>query len=133
MSQLGLNKQLSSFKRGKRKLMKELGDNSHKFFVKNFDAQGFVNVPKKRWRPLKHPRRNGTTKPILVDTGKLKNSGKVFVQSRNRASVMFTAKYASFHNKGGGKLPKRQFSGESRVLNKQNEKIILNYIHNRLR
>jgi len=128
MSQLGLNKQLAAFKRNKRALIRDISRNSKNFFQEtNFKNQAFTDVPRKRWKNLKRPRRDGSTKPILVDTGKLKNSAKFQVIGSNRGRVRFTAKYASFHNVGGGNLPKRQFSGESKILNKQNEKILLNY------
>ena len=130
MSILGLDKDLRRFKNGKRKLMKDLADNSKKFFqITNFNAQAFVDVPRKKWKKLKVPRPG----LILVKTGAMRASGESRVQSSTRATVKFKAKYSSFHNQGTAKLPKRQFSGESKVLNKQNDKIILNYTKRKLR
>lgn len=124
MSKMGLDRQLSSFKRSKKILMRELSRNSKDFFQKtNFSSQSFVDVPSSRWKALKKPRPG----LILVKTGALRRSAKWKVTGSNRASVMFTVPYASFHNDGAGRLPKRQFSGESKILNKQNEKILLNY------
>lgn len=129
MSQLGIDKQLKSFIRGKKSLMRDLADNSKSFFQDtNFNARAFVDVPRKRWSK----RKDNKPHPILEKTGKLRNSARARVQSSTRASVEFTAPYASFHNSGTRRLPKRQFSGESRRLNKGNEKIILTYTRSKL-
>jgi len=130
MSQLGIGRDLKSFIRGKRSLMRDLAVNSKEFFQKtNFGSRAFVDVPRRRWKR----RKDNLPHPILEKTGKLRRSARHRVQSRTRALVEFTARYASFHNTGTGRLPKRQFSGESRVLNRQNEKIIVNYIHKKLK
>lgn len=134
MSQLGLDKQLTAFKRSKRTIIRDITRNTKNFFQEtNFKNQAFTDTPRRKWKKLKRPRPNGTTKPILVDTGRLKNSAKYQVIGNSRGRVRFTAPYASFHNNGGGKLPRRQFSGESKILNKQNNKILLNYTRKRLK
>ena len=128
MSQLGLNRQLNQFKRNKRALMDDLAKNSLDFFQDtNFKNQAFTDVPRKRWKKLKKPRPDGSTRPILIRTGRLRRSGKKRTLSRSRSQVRFTAPYASYHNEGTRKLPRRQFSGESRLLNRQNKKILVNY------
>lgn len=130
MSKLGLHKQLNSFRRGQRALMKSLAVNSKEFFQRrNFNEQAFVDTPRRRWAKLKKPRPG----LILVKTGKLRKSAKARVSGSTRAIVEFKAPYASFHNEGAGRLPQRQFSGESRILNRQNEKILLTYTKRKLR
>ena len=134
MSQLGLDKQLAAFRRNQRTVIKEMTNNSGDFFQEtNFKNQAFTDTPRKRWKNLKRPRRNGTTKPILVDTGRLQKSRRDNIIGKTRGKVRFLAPYASFHNDGARNLPKRQFSGESKILNKQNEKILLNYTSKYLR
>lgn len=130
MSQLGLDRQLNSFRRGKRSLIKGIAITSTNFFKDNFKEQRFVNLKSgRRWKKLKRPRKDGSIKPILVDTGNLKKSGKWHVVSESRAFVIFNAPYASFHNKGvKGRLPVRKFSGRSKKLNLRVEKLIDRYI-----
>jgi phage gpG-like protein len=134
MSQLGLNRKLSAFKRNKRTIIKKIVDNSGDFFQNtNFKNEAFTDTRRKRWKKLKRPRPDGSTRPILQDTGKLRRSRRDKIIGNTRGRVMFTAKYASFHNNGTGKLAKRQFSGESKILNRQNEKLLLNYTSKYLR
>ncbi len=128
MSKSDLRRSGTLFKRGKRSLMRSLARNTLTLFQSNFTAQAFRDIPRKKWKRLKKPRKDGSTRPILVDTGNLLASGKTVVNSPYRAKIMFKAKYASYHNKGTGRLPKRQFSGDSKIVDRSNEKIIVNYI-----
>lgn len=59
------------------------------------------------WLPLKRPRPDGKSTPILIDTGALKNS--ISVRSKSfSAEIGSPIFYASFHNEGTDKMAKRQ-------------------------
>ena len=78
MSKIGLNKVLSSFRRGKRPLMRRLVKNSTKFFKDNFKKQYFVDRPQTRqWAKLKQPRSG--PKKVLVKTGRMRRSIRGFI------------------------------------------------------
>ena len=129
MSKLGLDRQLSSFRRGKRTLMRAIVSKSARFFDENFSRQGWKNVNTRRWKPLKRPRPG----LILVKTGKMRRRVRKVVHSRNRGSVIYTAPYSSYHNNGTDRMPARKFLGQSTDLDKIVDRVIIDYIRRRLR
>ncbi|GHT56959.1 hypothetical protein AGMMS50268_13350 [Spirochaetia bacterium] len=102
----------------------ELDYISKKAFEKEKDP-----VTDEAWEPLKHPREDGSTNPILVDGGQLKRS--LVWQSFPDGSVIFGSNmvYARIHQLGGaagrgGKslIPARPYMGvpqdfDRRILN----------------
>lgn len=69
------------------------------------------------------PRKKNYLYPALTKTGKLKNS----IHSEKNV-VKADAYYASYHNEGTGKLPQRQFIGDSRAMDDK----MLKYITDKL-
>lgn len=132
MSKMGLNKALLRFESGKRTLIGLLVKSARAHFQRNFVKQGFDG---KGWDALKRPRPDGSTTPILVDTGNLRGNIRERIFSRNMGNVIFNAPYASYHNEGNPKtnLPQRKFAGKSRALDAKANKIILSYIKRKLR
>lgn len=59
------------------------------------------------WDPLKRPRPDGKSTPILVDTGALKNSFSAQAKE-DAAWIGSPIFYASFHNVGTSTMAKRQ-------------------------
>ena len=101
-------------------MMAQLGNNSKNFFqVDNWEAQGFIDKSVKKWKPVKN---KPTGQKILVRTGRLRRSGTSKVTGRGRAVVEFTAPYASYVNED------RPFVGDSHALDKENAKIITNFM-----
>ena len=88
---------------------------------RSFARQGFDGT---RWKKLKKPKK--VSKPLLVNTGKLKNS---FTTRRKTKSVTIYSKvpYAVYHNEGTGKIPKRQMIGVTDKLKKDITKIFYEY------
>lgn len=87
-------------------------DESIKFFKKSFDNKGFTDETLIRWKRRKKQQPWG----LLNKTGTLKNSIRKLSKTKLSFSVGTTLSYASYHNDGTNRLPKRQFIGDSRKL-----------------
>lgn len=99
---------------------------------KAFNDEGFTNNNLIKWKPLKRKREAPyTNNKILTRTGALKNSLKVRANSSKIdfiVTVFSDKKYADIHNYGlrgrafgkyPFKMPKRQFIGYSKVLDRK--------------
>lgn len=104
--------------------------------AKAFNDEGWTNNTLIKWKPLKRKReRPYTNNKILNKTGSLKNSIKARSNSnRSEYSVTIYSNkvYADIHNWGQRgkafgkypfKMPKRQFMGYSKVLDKKLQRI----------
>lgn len=109
---------------------------------KAFNDEGFTNNTLIKWKPLKRKReRPYTNNKILNKTGALKNSLKVRVKTTKlefSVNVYSDKIYADIHNYGmyGNafgrkrfKMPKRQFLGYSKVLDRKLESYFRNRIN----
>lgn len=118
-----------AIKRAQRKLKnrvpKLIGEHARRFFANSFTKEGFTDLTLDKWDRREKETRRSSGKKILSDRGFLKNSIR-----RTRATpkkIMVSSvglRYARIHNDGGGKLPKRQFMGDSRRLNKEIKRLI---------
>lgn len=110
----------------------EMGKIAIAHYKESFDREGFNNVPFMHWKLLKKKRAWPYTKnKILNKTGRLKNSLRYRTYTRVssiRVDVFTNVPYAAVHNFGlragrgkGFKMPKRQFLGYSKVLEKKLE------------
>ena len=112
-------------------LKTEIGQMSVQHFKQSFNKEGFNDIPFVRWQPLKRARKRYANRKILTQTGALKNSlnhaGRL---TRNEWNVVVwsTKIYAKIHNEGlmglafgkyPFKMPKRQFMGNSNILDKK--------------
>ena len=85
---------------------------------RNFDRQGFLyNMS---WTPLSAGTRKQrasqgypANRPILVRSGKLRDSVKTKSVSRDTATVVNPTSYAPYHQFGTGKIPKRTILSSS--------------------
>lgn len=122
-------------------LKDEVKDMAVKHFTKSFDLEGFNDVPVKKWKPLKRQRPEPyRSNKILTKTGALKSSlrAKSYVGQRVWWIEMYSnVPYANVHNEGlrsgrgrGFKMPKRQFMGDSKMLDKNIQTRINNRINN---
>lgn len=89
-------------------LPQKVGALVFKFFMKNFERQGFEDQNFKKWERLKNP----TGRKILQDTGRLKAGFQYWVRG-NLIRVFNLVPYAAYHQ------PKRKMLGESEVLKEQ--------------
>ena len=126
-------------------LKNEIGEIAVKHFKKSFDKEGFNNEPFVKWKPLKRERKRYANRKILTQTGALKNS----LQYKSRLTktewsvvVTSTKIYAKIHNQGlmglawgkyPFKMPKRQFMGNSKILDKKIQTRIDNRIKTALK
>lgn len=129
---MGFNfkKKIARFKANKKKLPVAIGALAKSHYLKSFREEGFTDTTLSPWagrkRGNRSDRNNKARRGLLVDKGHLRRSIRVVRATWNRIEVGSTGiKYARFHNRGDGKLPKRQFVGRSAVLN--------NKIRNRIR
>lgn len=110
--------------------------------LKAFKDEGFINNTLIKWKPLKRQREQPYTRnKILTKTGALKNSLKVRANSNKNdftVTVFSNKKYADIHNFGmyGNawgrkrfKMPKRQFVGYSKVLDRK----LQSYFNNKIK
>jgi hypothetical protein len=103
----------------------EAGGMAVKHFKGNFRAQGFIDEVLDPWQKRKAPSKKKTSRAILVKTGHLRNSIRVLGMPGDRVILGTRGiKYAKRHNEGLVKMPKRQFIGNSRLLEGRIHKLI---------
>lgn len=119
---------LKTWKIEKAKLPAILTQEAVNFFQENFRLQGFLDSTVDKW---KNRKKLDSGRAILVKTGQLRRSIRKIHATPSRMVVGSTVKYAGVHNFGlragrgkGFKMPKRQFIGRSKTLEKTLQKII---------
>lgn len=95
------------------KLSYSVGNVARNHFLDNFKNKGFVNGGVLAWKKRKDSR---NTRSLLVKTGRLKQSIRVKRYNSNEVVIGTDTPYASYHNEGTERLPKRQFIGDSKEL-----------------
>lgn len=103
------------------------------FNNQNFENEGFLGDKGfEKWLPRKNKKDNKS--PILVKSGDLKRAATTALPIDNGISFVFNKKYMELHNKGEGRLPKRQFIGRSaaldKILKKKWRKLITDHLKN---
>lgn len=124
-----------------------MGNEALNFALDNFKKQGFQDSGFQKWRQRKDPTKWGPVKrpgrALLVDTARLRNSGRVFSLTPEQVGLIWDVPYAKTHNEGlsigqiqtvkgftkksgqnvkahtrkiNQKIHKRQFIGESTIL-----------------
>lgn len=121
----GLN--FKGFAKSKSGMFNVIIRNSVAHYEKGFlKGGGQTDRSKGGWAKRKSNR--DSTRPILVDTTRLKKSIRILSKrssgSMPRAVIGTRVPYGGFHNEGTGNLPVREFIGDSRALNKKVEAII---------
>lgn len=111
-----------------------IGNEAKNFFVASFRKQGFENRSVEHWKPRKKED-NRKGRAILVDSGDLRRSivREPVNKSQLQVKISTDLPYAKIHNEGGtmkngGKMPKRQFMGDSYKLNELCKKIIISQL-----
>ena len=108
-------------------------------FQKSFANEGFIDESLQKWEKRKNQIRNFglaklkykhvNTKPTLTKTGALKNSLKTSLRN-NIAIISSSLPYSAIHNEGlmgkawgkhPFKMPKRQFMGNSKSLERRSQ------------
>lgn len=126
-----MKRKLVEMKRFERIVPKQVGNMALNHFLESFDNESFSDGRlnsdpwKQRSSKTKADRRTGRRRGLLIQSGSLKGSLKVAMATMRKIAVgSYGIKYASFHNNGTTRLPKRQFIGESKMLNRKIRKLI---------
>lgn len=106
----------------KKTLPPVLGNQAVRFFTQSFTNQGFTDGSLTKWKGRKDDARPG--RAILVKSGNLKRavSGSLKQATWNLIKLIVDSSaipYARRHNEGLDDMPKRQFMGPSKELQKQ--------------
>ena len=117
-----------------REMTIKVARNSEKFFGDNWRRQGFLDSSLEAWRQR---RRQDAGRAILVKSGALRRSVTIEVASKGYIRLGSNLPYSAIHNNGGqiqrqGKkgsytitIPQRKYMGQSKILDTQNIKIIM--------
>jgi phage gpG-like protein len=105
-----------------REMTIKVARNSERFFGDNFRRQGFLDATLEKWRQRK---REDAGRAILVKSGALRRSIFIEVASRGLIRLASNLPYSSVHNEGTAKMPQRKFMGQSKALDQENIKIIM--------
>lgn len=122
----------------KKVLPRKIADESRSFMIKSFQQGGFndtgtvqkwaeVDRRKPDTNAYKYPKTkklSRRTKPILVGTGRLRNSVRISYVSFRRSVIMTDVPYARYLNEGTKYIKRRRFIGRSKILDQRVVKII---------
>lgn len=105
---------------------KYTGKRAIQFYLESYSKQGKTDNGFQPWKKRKDAKNK---KPILVDTRVMKKSFNL-TTNNDKFSIQNTAPYAIYHNEGGSEnLPKREFLYESKELNKEIEKTLVDEVN----
>lgn len=127
MSKFRFDRIAGRMKRDLQVVLDKMANNAvNHFKVDNFNAEAFIDEVPKRWAPRKKP---DAGRRLLVKTGRGRQSIKVLSRNRNTRKIGTLVPYMELHNRGiPGRLPKRQFVGNSRVLERKNHRLVLQFL-----
>ena len=124
--QFDFNKKINDFKKLNRTLPKRIGNIALNHFLKSFDREAFSDgsISSDPWAKRKSKTKRDKTagrRQLLIQSGALKRSIKVSpgASFKKIAVGSYGIVYASRHNRGLKGMPKRQFIGKSKILNKR--------------
>ena len=118
------NDNLKKFAAFKQSAPKIIANNSLNWFLKGFRTGG-GQTDAGKWQPRKPNAKRNEGRALLVNTGALRRDFQV-IKAVFGQIVLGTKRipYAIRHNEGLNGMPKREFAGESKELNKQNEGLL---------
>jgi phage gpG-like protein len=104
---------------------KLVGERARRFFELSFRREGFQDSSLVKWTKRKRETKRSRGKKVLSNTGMLKNSiRRTKTTPRQIRISSIGLSYANWHNNGTGRLPKRQFMGNSKTLERGLQKKI---------
>jgi hypothetical protein len=126
-----LGKIKQNIEKVKQRLPQKIADDSKSFFNNSFKQGGFTNSSFQKWpevqrripgtKAYKYPKSkklSRRTKPIMVLSGRLRDSIRITQVSFARSVLQTDVSYAEYQNK------KRKFMGRSRTLDKRTHNLI---------
>tara|TARA_R110002012_G_scaffold271164_3_gene456357 strand:- start:2191 stop:2613 length:423 start_codon:yes stop_codon:yes gene_type:complete len=124
-NKLDFNDLVRADKHLKNNVPKIIGERARRFFELSFRKQGFTDTGFSKWKRRKRETKRSIGKNILSNTGMLKNSIRRTKTTKKQIRISSVGiPYANIHNQGIGKMPKRQFIGNSETLEKGLQKRI---------
>jgi len=110
-------------------VLRKAGKTAVNFSKQAFRKQGWEDSilspwAKRRTQNKSDRRRGSGTRGILIESGALRRSIGISGVYKNRVRVVADRVYAKRHNRGLSGMPKRQFMGKSRALNKKVERVL---------
>lgn len=100
----------------KKSISRKIGTIAVNHFKNSFRTGGFTDNSLSKWRPRKN--NFEPSRAVLVKSGDLRRSIRIKSNNGNRVVIGTTGvNYARVHNEGGKFIPKRQFIGDSKVMN----------------
>ncbi len=112
-----LNLDKNNFEKSMSNATAKLGEESVYYFKGNFAKGSFDG---KHWEDTKEP----TDHPILVKTGRLRDSIRYIKNPDGSVSIVSNVPYASYINDGTDKMVAREIIGESKELTAMLTKMI---------
>jgi hypothetical protein len=128
LGSLNIKKQARRFMKVKHTLPIQLGALAVVHFKRNLRQEGFVDDKLVRWEEVQRRKRGHKNynpkqqQKMLVGKGGTGFNRTIRVSSASFRRVVIASrgkKYARYHNRGEGNLPKRQFMGESKTLRRK--------------
>ncbi len=111
---------------------------AEKMWANNFRKGSFTDRTPMPWQPRK--KKETPKRGLLVKTGTLRRQATKGVVYRNKVSFTISVPYGKVHNEGlragrgsGFTMPKRQFIGDSYVLDTRINRKAIQYINRRLK
>lgn len=104
-------------------------------FTDSWKKQGWVDSALKPWvkrkKLTKQDRKTKKRRSILVQSGNLRKGFKVESRAFNNIKIVNELPYAEAHNSGSPSrnLPKRQFMGRSKALDRKTRREILKHLN----
>ena len=124
-NKLDFNDLLRAEKHLKNNVPKLVGERARRFFELSFRREGFQDSSLVKWTKRKRETKRSRGKKVLSNTGMLKNSiRRTKTTPRQIRISSIGLSYANWHNNGTGRLPKRQFMGNSKTLERGLQKKI---------
>lgn len=131
MSKFKFDVILKEFEHTKDEIIDKLADASLDSFVKNFNSASYE---KKKWKEVQRniPGTLANKYSKYVGYPPLVNTGELYYELFNSIKkkkwpeiyIVVDSDYASYHNSGTSKIPKRQFVGHTKQLEKEHMNII---------
>lgn len=125
------DKSLKAFHKFKEEAPKAIANQSKNHFLEGFrKGGGQTDDSKNGWRAREKTAKRNVGRAILVDTGALRRSINVIKATWKEIIIgSVGVVYAARHNEGiidrlGRAMPKREFIGDSKVLNEKNKKTL---------
>jgi len=120
-----MKRKLAEMRKFERVVPKQVGNMMLNHFLQSFDDEAFSDGRQSSdpWAKRKHKTKRDRVagrRGLLIQSGSLKGSMRVGSATMKKIAVgSYGIKYATFHNNGTKRLPKRQFIGESKMMNRK--------------